>query len=364
MVTKMKSIFAASDRSRPRCLAGVCAFFCVAVGLLFSLASSAAGEPALSPQEFKDQYLVGVKKLKAFYNKVHGNAVYSYDLHPKKTREVVDEEFAVDGDNLRLVKDRKEDSIWPKSRKGRVSAVVDSPKRYFMVHRDPGMSEFCLDRYGKKLSPSPFNEVRGMLDREMELLRSPYGFDVYPLDVFIQSPCDIKDVAQTDVGGAPGLRVEFDADFAEQDNPALNNEMLKKARLHYSGWFALAPDRAWAVLASNYTVTFDQNGRRSTVANECSVQYEGEEKGIPLLKEVVKTGTRNGKFESTARFHVNELHHGDSPKELFTVRSFGIEMPDEQEERSRSFLFWTAFSAISALLAIALLIRVRRRSAA
>lgn len=359
-----KQINAASHRAGSKGLAGKAAPFCVMAGLILLPGSIAAGEVNLSPQGFKDQYRIGVKKLKEFYNKIHGTAVYSFDLHRKNKREVADEEFAVDADSFRLVMDRKEDSISSKSRKGRVSAVVDSPKRYFMVHRDPGMSEFRLDQYGTKLSPNPFNPVRDMLDREMELLRSPYGLDVYLLDLFIQPPCVIKQVVPTDVGGTSGLRVEFDADFSEQDNPALNNPMLTKARVHYSGWFTVAPDRAWAVLASKYTVTFDQNGRNSTVIEEYGIQYDGEEKGIPLLKEVVKTTTRNSKFESTKRFHVNELHHESSPKELFATRSFGIVMPDEEEERSRSFLFWTAFVAISACLLVVVLIRVRRRSAA
>jgi hypothetical protein len=128
----------------------------------------------------------------------------------------------------------------------------------------------------------------------------------------------VRAVSRVDGGKTPWLKVEFETGANSKWFGALK------------GWFVVSPDEAWVLRSYDYA-----RGGGKGMHQWGSVEYAGEQGGIPLPKRVSRhSRAPGGGREQSRTWDFDEISLVDVPDRDFTLAAFGFPEPAQSVARS------------------------------
>ena len=283
---------------------------------------------AATPKEdFLRNYPAAAAKYENYFNNFQASGTLTTRFEPEKTMRQFRVQLYVDGQSSRL--DRVYESGEKREQDPHAEVGVVTPDRTFLIEKPTPGSSYVVKAFGNTPDDASWF-IEDMLLR-VEICRYVYNKEVADLRGDKLIALDRFDYV--DSGGRRLLKVQF---------RNLSPEKIYGG----SGWFLLAPDRAWRI--EKYEVQLNDGQFLSG-----SPEYTGEmDDGVPVLKSCTMYGKIN-ENGFTETFVPDKIVHAPTPDSRFSLEEFGLGSLERAATPSRwnTPSAWIIGAAVLALIA-------------
>lgn len=274
---------------------------------------------------------------------------------------VHDVEFAIDGDNRKLIETvskftGKDASQWL----GVTYVKVIGPTATFRLGRKPNTQSYETHFLGES-NRETRESIRIPIDQNLNLLRSAFLLPSWMrlTDLLKHPGFQPLSISRTAIPDGSIVRVEF---TVKPGQDVKTDEVFQRLGPGpMTGWFELLPDLSWAVHKHEFKFR-DAEGFDATY--NVQIKYKAGTASVPLVEKASRNMLVNGQPMYIESLELPVIANEPSPAEEFTPAAFGLtaDIPAPPPQSRNLFWLWITI-AVLLVVAVALRYATRRKVA-